>query len=80
MATPAQKRRLALFFIVSAGILIVFLIVVAGSHLLEERDGYIVEFEDISVGGLNKGAAVKYQGIKVGRVENTYISPPASPR
>lgn len=75
MATPAQKRRLALFFIVSAGILIVFLVVVAGSHLLEDRDGYIVEFEDISVGGLNQGAAVKYQGIKVGRVENTYISP-----
>ena len=75
MATRAQKLRLALFFIVSAGLLIVFLIVVAGSHLLEKRDGYIVEFEDIPVGGLNKGAAVKYQGIKVGRVDNTYISP-----
>ena len=74
MATRAQKVRLAFFLLSSTVVLVTFLVVVAGSHLLRERDTYYVEFDD-SVGGLMSGDLVKYQGITVGRVENTSISP-----
>jgi len=75
MATRAQKIRLALFFIASSAVLALFFIVVAGSHLLRERDSYRIEFADVAVSGLNKGAAVKYLGFNVGRIENIAISP-----
>ena len=75
MATRAQKIRLALFFIASSAVLALFFIVVAGSHLLRERDSYLIEFTDVAVSGLNKGAAVKYLGFNVGRIENIAISP-----
>lgn len=74
MATRVQKVRLAFFLLGSTIVLVAFLLVVAGSHLLRERDTYYVEFDD-SVGGLMSGDMVKYQGITVGRVENTSISP-----
>jgi len=75
MATRAQKIRLALFFIASSAVLALFFIVVAGSHLLRERDSYHIEFTDVAVSGLNKGAAVKYLGFNVGRIENIAIAP-----
>ena len=75
MATRAQKIRLALFFIASSAVLALFFIVVAGSHLLRERDSYRIEFTDVAVSGLNKGAAVKYLGFNVGRIENIAIAP-----
>jgi len=74
MATRAQKVRLAFFLLFSTVVLVAFLVVVAGSHLLRERDTYYIEFDD-SVGGLMSGDLVKYQGITVGRVEHTSISP-----
>ena len=75
MATRAQKIRLALFFVASSAVLALFFIVVAGSHLLRERDSYRIEFTDVAVSGLNKGAAVKYLGFNVGRIENIAIVP-----
>ena len=75
MATKAQKVRLALFFIISGSVLSLFLIVVAGSHLLKKRDHYFIEFANTSVHGLTPGAQVKYQGIAVGQVEEMFISP-----
>ena len=75
MATRAQKIRLALFFIASSAVLALFFISVAGSHLLRERDSYHIEFTDVAVSGLNKGAAVKYLGFNVGRIENIAIAP-----
>ena len=75
MATRAQKIRLALFFIVSSAVLALFFIVVAGSHLLRKRDTYYIEFTDVAVSGLNKGASVKYLGFNVGRIEDIAISP-----
>ena len=75
MATRAQKIRLALFFVMSSSVLALFFIVVAGSHLLHQRDSYNIEFTDVAVSGLYKGASVKYLGFNVGRVEGIYISP-----
>ncbi len=75
MATRAQKVRLALFFIIANSILAIFIIAVAGTHLLRQRDLYTIEFIGTPVSGLTKGAAVKYLGFNVGRVEDISISP-----
>jgi phospholipid/cholesterol/gamma-HCH transport system substrate-binding protein len=75
MATRAQKIRLAIFFVLVNSVLAGFVLFVAGAHILQKRDTYHIAFVGVSVGGLNTGAQVKYQGITAGRVEDTYISP-----
>jgi phospholipid/cholesterol/gamma-HCH transport system substrate-binding protein len=74
MATKAQKIRLALFLLISTGVLLAFLFLLAGARYLEHRDRYYVEFKDIPVGGLSIGAQVKYMGFRVGQVEEIKIS------
>ena len=73
MATRAQQIRLGIFFLVSLAVLALFFIVVAGSHLLRQRDTYYIE-SNSPVSGLNKGAAVKYLGFNIGRVEDIAIA------
>ena len=73
MATRAQKVRLAIFLISGCCVLALFLLFVAGRHLLKPRDSYYIEFND-SVGGLTKGNNVKYQGLVVGKVSDASIS------
>lgn len=75
MITKAQKTRLAIFLIVSTFVLLILLSVVAGTRFMEERDEYLIEYADVSVGGLEVGTQVKYHGIKVGRVEDVYVDP-----
>ena len=65
MATQAQKIRLALFFIVSCTVMGLFFVIVAGSHLLSQRDMYYIEFADVTIRGLNKGESVKNLGYKI---------------
>lgn len=74
MATRAQQIRLGLFFLVSLAVLALFFVVVAGSHLLSQRDTYYIE-SNSPVSGLNKGADVKYLGFSIGRVEDIAIAP-----
>jgi phospholipid/cholesterol/gamma-HCH transport system substrate-binding protein len=72
--TPAQRMRLGLFV---AGSVVIFLVLVAailGRSFWEHRDHYTVRY-DISVSGLEVGAPVKYNGVRVGRVETTTIDP-----
>lgn len=73
MATRAQQIRLGIFFLVSLAVLALFFIVVAGRHLLSQRDTYYIE-SNSPVSGLNKGAAVKYLGFNIGRVEDIAIA------
>ena len=73
MATRAQQIRLGIFFLVSLAVLALFFIVVAGSHLLRQRDTYYIE-SNSPVSGLNKGADVKYLGFSIGRVEDIAIA------
>ncbi|NQU05143.1 MAG: MCE family protein [Calditrichaeota bacterium] len=73
--TRAQRARLGLFLLISGSILIIVIAVVTGTKLFEKRDLYHVRYEDVSVSGLEKGAQVKYHGVRVGRVENIYIDP-----
>ena len=74
MATRAQQIRLGIFFLVSLAVLALFFMVVAGRHLLSQRDTYYIE-SNSPVSGLNKGAAVKYLGFTIGRVEDIAIAP-----
>lgn len=75
MISAAQRFRLGLFLAVGCSLLLIALGVVAGSKLLERWDRYIVRYEDVSVGGLEIGADVKYSGIRVGRVDDIRIDP-----
>ncbi len=75
MVTAAQRIRLGVFLAVSATLLVITLGLVAGSKLLERRDQYTIRYQDISVGGLETGADVKYSGIRVGRVDDIRIDP-----
>ena len=75
----AQQIRLGIFFLVSLAVLALFFIVVAGSHLLSQRDTYYIEFTDMPISGLNKGASVKYLGLSIGRIEDISIAQTTSP-
>ncbi len=68
MATKAQKVRLSIFLIISSSVLLMFFIILVGNRLLKRMDTYYVVYEDISVTGLEPGAAVKFHGVQVGRV------------
>ncbi|MDX9723651.1 MAG: MlaD family protein [Myxococcota bacterium] len=68
-ASRAQKLRLGIFLLISGGIFVITMIALVGSSLLERRDTYIVRIEG-SISGLEKGAQVRYNGIRVGRVDD----------
>ena len=73
MVSKAQKLRLGIFIVVISVILIIFLVMVAGSKIMEKRDTYYIKYEEVSVSGLQIGGPVKYHGIDIGRVENIKI-------
>jgi phospholipid/cholesterol/gamma-HCH transport system substrate-binding protein len=60
------------FAVVSLAILIGMLVSVLGSTVFADRDEYEVHY-DISVSGLEIGAPVKYNGVRVGRVDRIWI-------
>ena len=75
MATKAEKFRLGVFLTSGISIIVLSILVIAGSKLAESRDTYYINFAEESVGGLDVGSKVKYHGIGVGRVDDIYISP-----
>jgi phospholipid/cholesterol/gamma-HCH transport system substrate-binding protein len=74
MTTKAQKIRLGIFTVVTAGLLAIVLVVFAGLSFWEKKDTYLVVFDD-SVMGLEDGAQVFLAGTKVGRVQSIELSP-----
>lgn len=75
MITKEQKKRLHVFLVVST----ILLIAALGSFvipLIQHRgDLYSINFTGISVSGLEKGATVKYQGVRVGSTEEINVNP-----
>lgn len=74
MITRAQRIRLGIFVVASVGILLALFVAVVGTTLWTDRDNYRVRYR-ISVSGLEIGAPVKYNGVRVGRVESIKIDP-----
>ena len=73
MVSSAQKFRLGIFIVVFSVLMIIFLILVAGSKIMEKRDIYYIRYENTSVSGLQIGGPVKYRGIGIGRVDDIII-------
>ncbi len=72
MITRAQKVRLGVFLTVSSTLLIGTLAVLAGLRLAEERDTYTIRYH-MSLSGLEAGSPVKFNGVRVGRVDSIRI-------
>jgi phospholipid/cholesterol/gamma-HCH transport system substrate-binding protein len=70
----SQKTRLGVFVLVSLLLMFGLLAMVVGSTVFADRDEYQIQY-DISVSGLEVGAPVKYNGVRVGRVERIWINP-----
>ncbi|HOW50540.1 MAG TPA: MlaD family protein [bacterium] len=67
--TPAQKRRVALFFLFGIGLFVLVVGVIVGDQLLKREDCYYSKFQDVSVAGLSEGSSVKFQGMNIGSVQ-----------
>jgi ABC-type transporter Mla subunit MlaD len=66
--TAAQKTRLGIFVIIGMVILAAFIITPIGMKLSHRTKIYIAYFEHESMQGLEQGAAVKFNGVSIGRV------------
>lgn len=73
MVPRSQKIRLGIFLSITIFILIASIVIVTGNKLLKNEKTYYIRYQDISLMGLELGAQVKYQGIRIGRVENITI-------
>lgn len=74
MITRAEKVRLGVFLIVSIVVVVATFITLTGIKLMESHDYYKVPFDE-SVSGLEMGAQVKYNGVRVGQVSDIRIDP-----
>jgi len=74
MISRSQKTRLAIFFIVGFSVLLIIVSLLVGSRITEKRDTYRIIYEDASVAGLQIGNAVLYRGVRIGRIDDIYIS------
>jgi phospholipid/cholesterol/gamma-HCH transport system substrate-binding protein len=72
--TKQQKIRIGLFALVAGTLFAVVLVTFAGVHFWKPRDRYYVEFES-TVYGLEKGADVFLNGMRVGKVGGIRLSP-----
>jgi len=73
MATKAQKVRLSIFLISAAAIFTLFFILLIGSKFFRKMETYYIVYRDISITGLEPGAAVRLNGVPVGRVINLSV-------
>lgn len=72
MITRSEKVRLGIFLFVSLGCLIGTAALLAGYHFTRALDVYTVRFDE-SVSGLEVGAQVKYNGVRVGQITDIQI-------
>ncbi len=78
MATRAQKVRLAVFLISSAVVFLAFFIILVGGKYFKQKDVYYIVYRDVSITGLEPGAAVKLNGVPVGRVNGLSVQTAAT--
>lgn len=73
MISRVEKIRLGVFLVVSSAVLVVTLAVLTGLNLTKRTEEYKVYFNE-SVSGLEIGATVKYNGVRVGQVAEIKIA------
>jgi phospholipid/cholesterol/gamma-HCH transport system substrate-binding protein len=71
--TKRQKIRIGLFALAAGALLAVVLVTFAGVHLWHARHRYYVEF-DSTVYGLERGADVFVNGIRIGKVRDIALA------
>ena len=74
MISRMEKIRLGVFLLVSASVLVVTAVVLAGMNLMKSMDEYYVRYKE-SVSGLEMGAQVKFNGVRVGQVSDIRLIP-----
>lgn len=74
MISKEQKLRLGIFLVATTLLLVVVLAVFILPKLKEEGDVYFINFRGTSVNGVNQGADVKYQGVKIGKVSRLEVN------
>ena len=75
MITKEQKIRLGVFLLASFVLLVVITIIFILPKLKSIGDTYYIDFKEMSVNGVNEGADVKYQGVKIGNVVRLMVNP-----
>lgn len=75
LVNKSEQLRLGIFLVVAITVLVTTIGVLSGARLLEKRDAFFVRFSGAPVTGLEIGADVRYQGVRVGRVEDIHIDP-----
>jgi len=75
MVKRSQKIRLGIFVLISTILLLGTIGIITGNKLFKQTSTYYIKYKDISLTGLEIGSAVKYRGIRVGRIEDLYIDP-----
>jgi phospholipid/cholesterol/gamma-HCH transport system substrate-binding protein len=75
MITKEQKIRLGVFLVASFFLLVVIVTVFILPKLKNIGDIYYIDFKEMSVNGVNEGADVKYQGVKIGNVVRLVVNP-----
>ena len=75
MITKEQKHRLRIFLLVASILAVVTLLIFAIPWFHSRGDLYTINFEGISVSGLENGATIKYQGVRIGSVTNLVVNP-----
>ena len=73
MATKTQKIRVGLFAAVSATLLAIVLVVFGGVRFWAKTDTYRIEIDDTAY-GLQEGAKVHFNGIRVGTVTDLRLA------
>ncbi len=74
MTTKAQKVRVGIFMMVTLALLALVIIVFGGVRFWEKKASYSIVFAG-SVMGLEKGAQVHLNGMRVGRVDEIQAAP-----
>jgi len=74
MITREQKFRLEAFLVLTSILFVGILAIFIGPKLKEKGDIYVINFREISVNGVNEGADVKYQGVKIGKVSSIDVN------
>ncbi len=74
MANKTQRIKVGIFVAITAALLAVVLIVFGGIRLWETKNHFTIVFDD-TVMGLESGAQVYLNGIRVGRVDSIEVSP-----